>query len=244
MLYLFTTANSFTSILTIKPTGEKDSSSVVDIAKDEGINQLFVVENNPSSFPRLLAETTKAGVQLCFGIKFTCCADIGDTSPESRDTEHKIVIFAKNGDGYSKGLMKMYTEAATTGYNGYPRLDEAILRSLWSDNLILAIPYYDSYYYNNSFYFKKCIFGLQKLNPVYFREDHGLPVDIHYNPKLTKFCEERGYPLIDSHTVYYRNQEDFKAYMTYRCIGNKSDLEVPNLDGFSSDQFYFKKYKC
>jgi len=47
MTYLFYTANSFNSILTI----DGGENSIAQIAEDKNLNKVFIVEKNPSSFP-------------------------------------------------------------------------------------------------------------------------------------------------------------------------------------------------
>ena len=55
--------------------------------------------------------------------------------------------------------------------------------------------------------------------------------------KIKEYCKNNKHEWMDTHTVYYKSPEDITAYMTYRCIQNKSDIECPNLNGFCSDKF-------
>jgi len=46
-----------------------------------------------------------------------------------------------------------------------------------------------------------------------------------------------------SKTIYYREKKDFKAYMTYRCILNRSTFQKPELRHFGSQEFCMESWK-
>ena len=62
MIYLFSSANSLNSILTIdKKSKEGGSDSIFQLAKENNIDQVFLIEKNPSSFPQALSNATELG---------------------------------------------------------------------------------------------------------------------------------------------------------------------------------------
>lgn len=233
MTYLFYTANSFNSILTI----DGGENSIAQIAEDKNLNKVFIVEKNPSSFPTAFKSL---GEKLVYGIEFTVCENMDSDSLESIETEHKIIIFAKTGSGWRDSLMKLYSLGYTEGYfKGSPRLDFNKIKEYWTDELLMMIPFYDSFIYNNLFKFSCCNFSL-KQKPIFCLEGHDLPYDNILKRKVIEFASANNCETIETHKVCYRNSVDIVPYQTYKCVQNKSDMEKPNLDGFASDKFCLK----
>ena len=238
MIYFFSSANSFNSILTIdKPFKEKEggSDSIFTIAKEKNLDTVYLVEKNPSSFPQALKNATECGLKLVYGLKLTVCQDMDDKSPESISTEHKMIFFARSGNGYKEGLMKMYSLAATRGnFGGLPRIDLKTARE-YIHHVYTVIPFYDSYIYQNLFNFGQCIVELD-FPHVYAVESNDLPLD----KLMAKKVREAG-EIIDVQSIYYKKREDLLAYVTYRAIQNKSSVDCPNLSGFGSGGFCVEK---
>jgi hypothetical protein len=46
----------------------------------------------------------------------------------------------------------------------------------------------------------------------------------------------------ETKSIYYKNRDDFLAYLTFRCINNRSSLEKPNIDHMCSDEFCFESW--
>lgn len=240
MIPLFSSSNSFNSILTIDEKNvENGSYSIFQVAKELALTKVYLAEKNPSSFPQALSNAKKNELQLIYGLYFTVCYDLEDTELPSRDTEHKILVFAKSGTGY-KRLMQLYSDSATIGFHEYPRIDVKLLKKHWNNQeLFLIIPFYDSFLWQNTFFFKQCVFNeLKTFDPLFSIEDHGKANDKYFQKKVVAYCDQQGYNYIKTHTCYYAHREDFKSYMVYRCIQNKSDMREPNLADFNSDQFY------
>lgn len=237
--YLFSSANSFNSILTVERAfseKEGEADSIFTIAKEKGLKEVFIAEKNPSSFPSALKNAKDAGVQLIYGIIFTVCADMEDKTIDSIPTEHKMIFFAKSGIGYREGLMKLYTEAGTRGmFNGLPRIDYRCIKK-YASHLFCIIPFYDSFIYNNSFNFGQCFIDLD-FDHAFAVENNELPFDKLLKKRVDKFAEGN---IINTQTVYYKKEEDFLPYMVYRCIQNRSDMLAPNLNGFFSRKFHVR----
>ncbi len=230
MTYLFYTANSFNSILTI----DGGKNSIVKISEEKNLNKVFIVEKNPSSFPTAFKAL---GEKLVYGIEFIVCENIESDEIESIETEHKIIIFAKTGSGWNNHLMKLYSTAYVDGhFKGVPRLDFKMINKYWDDDLLMMIPFYDSFIYNNLLKFSCCNISL-KQKPLFCLESHDLPYDNILRRKVTEFADANNCDTIETHKVCYRDSIDIIPYQTYKCVQNKSDMEKPNLDGFASDKF-------
>jgi len=136
------------SILTLKPpkdTPETDSAdSVFDICDEAGIKELFLVDDNMAGFLEAYTNAESLNIKLIFGLRLTFCLDHSNKSEEGRANSYKNIIFAKNANGY-KQLIKIYTLAAQQGFYYEPRIDFNSLKPLWSNDLILTVPFYDSF---------------------------------------------------------------------------------------------------
>ena len=155
-----------------------------------------------------------------------------------KTSKNKIIIFAKNGAG-CRLLNKIFTNAHTSDENAISNKD---LKSLWSEkDLKLAIPFYDSFLFNNAMYFSNCIVNFSFTSPTFFIESNGLPFDTIVKNKILSYCEGTNYKTQDVKSVFYKNREDIEAFQTYKCICSrkfgKRSPSKPNLDHFGSDEF-------
>lgn len=240
MLPIFRSNYSLKSILTLdgyqKPEDRKKgrADSIINICKDKGISDVFIADNNLSGLVEAYENCKKADLKLHFGYRVTICSDITDKTAESRKTESKIIIFARKGT--FQDLIKLHNIANTDGnYDGVPRLDYKTLKENWTENLLMVIPFYDSYLFQNLLYGANCLPELDFADPYYTIESNGLPFDHLVTDRLKKTVDPK--KIIESKTIYYNNREDFSAYMVYRCILNKSNFQKPELPHFSSQEF-------
>lgn len=226
---VFSSAYSMRSILSF----DNEDRSIPALAKKTGIDDVFLVEDNLTSF-LLAKKSLKEGQKLCFGLRIELCADFR----EAKDTSfHKVIIFASNDKGY-KLLSNIYSKASTDFFNSFPRLDEVYLNSVWTDDLILAVPFYDSFVYRNSFELGACVPSFKFSKPVFFVEDNGL----FFDKKLSSYVHRAkenfsGSKIQKVKSVFYNKKKDFLAWQTYKCIQNRSTLSVPNLNYCASDRF-------
>jgi DNA polymerase III alpha subunit len=235
MIYLFYSSNSFNSILSLSnKTVGGGSNSIVEIAEEMALDKVFLIEKNPSSFPLAF---NNLGKKLVYGIEFIICENIEDKVVESVETEHKVIILAKDGASYNEGLMKLYSISATEGdFGGQPRLDFKTINENWCDGLVMIIPFYDSFLYNNLLLGSRCNISLTQ-KPIFCIEDHDLPYDAVIKKKVRQFAEQNNCETLQTHKVLYKRKFDIVSYQTYRCIQNKSSMEKPNLEGFASKNF-------
>jgi len=229
------------SILTLEDKHEKDDYpySIIQICKENKMKELYLVEDNMSSFLEAYSNCRKNNIKLNYGLRISVTESMSDKSEESKIKSSKIILFFKNKKGYQQ-LTKLYSIAAKEGFYYEPRLDYETISKNWSDDLILCIPFYDSFIFNNTLKNSLCIPQFDFTKPIFFIEDNDLPFDSLVKRKALSFAEKNGLKIYKAQSVFYKERKDFKAYLTFRCINNRSVLNKPNLDHMSSNEFCFE----
>jgi len=232
------------SILTLEDKSEVDDypDSIIQIAKENKLKELFLVEDNMSSFLEAYTNTRNNNIKLNYGLRITITESIEDKSEESRSKNSKVIIFFKNNEGYSL-LTKLYSKASKEGFYYEPRLDYKTLAENWSDDLLLCIPFYDSFIYNNTLKNFICVPNFSFTKPIVFIENNDLPFDVIVKNKMFNFIKENNLEVFMVKSVYYKNKKDFKSYLTFRCINNRTTLNKPEIEHMSSDSFSFEEWK-
>jgi DNA polymerase III subunit alpha len=178
------------------------------------------------------------GVKLNYGLRLTICDDNQEKSDDSLNSNSKIIVFARNLNGY-KRLVKLYTDASTEGFYYEPRTDWGKLKKVWNDkDLLMTFPFYDSYVFNNLLTNKICCPDLFS-EPFFFEEDNDLPFDNLVSAQLKKMNGN----IVKSKSIYYSTRQDFPAYLTFRCINKRTTLSKPNLEHMSSAEFCFESWE-
>lgn len=245
MIPLFRSNYSLSSVLTLKAFTEKSSrlenrpDSIFDICKDYGQKDVFLVDNTLTGLVDAYENARSANLNLRFGYRVNVCNDMSDQTDSSIKTESKFILFAK-GNTYSD-LIHLHNISTTEGiHKGKPRLDYKTLKKHWSKNLLLAVPFYDSYLYYNLLHGRECVPELSFTDPFYFNENNGLPFDGLLGSHLESSVGDA--EVVGAKTIYHRNYDDFKAYMTYRCILNRTTFQKPNLNHFGSREFCMESW--
>jgi len=232
------------SILTLAPPKEPDDTesadSIFDICVENGIKEFFLVEDNISGFLEAYTTAEELKIKLIFGIRLTFCLDYSNKTEEGRLNSYKNIIFVKNAKGY-KQLIKIYTFAAQQGFYYVPRIDFESLKSFWSDDLLLAVPFYNSFLYNNKFTDSQCVPDFSFTNPVFFIEDNDTLLDKDLQQRVLDFCGDK-HKTIRTKSIYYKDRKDFEAYLTFRCINYRTTVEKPNMEGMCSPEFCYESY--
>lgn len=229
------------SILTLEDKDEMDDypDSIIQICKRNKMKELYLVEDNMSSFLEAYSNCRKNNIKLNYGLRISVTESMSDKSEESKTKSSKIILFFKNKKGYQQ-LTKLYSIAAKEGFYYEPRLDYETISKNWTDDLILCIPFYDSFIFNNTLKNSLCIPQFDFTKPIFFIEDNDLPFDSLVKEKALSFAEKNGLKIYRAQSIFYNLREDFKAYLTFRCINNRSILNKPNLDHMSSNEFCFE----
>lgn len=222
-------------------------SSIFQIAQNHGLDKVVLVEDSLVGFLEAKKISDSLDMQLIFGLRISVCDDISITENKNAQTcIHKIIVFAKNTNG-ARLLNKIYSLAFTKGAG---KIDFDSLKEIYNDNdLKIAIPFYDSYLFHNSFSYKEpCILDDSFFNPVYFFEDNLLPFDRTLQDLIINYCSINDFETQKVKSIYYENRNDFEAYQTYKCICNRSfsnkarTLDMPNLEHCASPEFCFESY--
>lgn len=221
-------------------------SSVFDIADKHNLDRVFLVEDSLIGFLEAHKQSQSLGIQLSFGLRLTMCDDM-KIAPKRNSSacEHKIIVFALNGEGCTL-LNRIYSAAQTKGHG---RIDSACLKSLYDPKLLkIAIPFYDSFLFENTFSYKEpCLLDHSFFNPTFFIENNLLPFDLILEDVVRNYAGDE-FPILETKSIYYENREDFEAYQTYKCICGRGfstrakTLDMPNLDHCGSPEFCFESY--
>ena len=221
------------SILTVE--------KIIDLWKDSGQKFLFLVEDGMTGFVKAHNISKEKNIHLVYGLRISCC---NDTKEESDNSNHKIIVVAKNDKG-CKLLNKIYSFANTEN-NG--AVDFNYLNKIWQEeNLDLIIPFYDSFLHENQLYLKNCIPNFNKIKPIFWLEKNNLPFDDIIFKAVMQYCNDR-YDTELVKSILYEKKEDAEALQTYKIIcgrkfGRPSTLSCPNLNHFGSNEFCYDSYK-
>jgi len=91
------------SVLTLAKAGSSEPdepSSVIDIAKKLNLSKIYLVDDSISGFLEACKSCEDAKLDFTFGLRLTVCDDINNKTAESREKEHKIIVFIKKSEGY------------------------------------------------------------------------------------------------------------------------------------------------
>ena len=234
------------SILTVEKSkdSEKEADSVLLLNKEIDRKHFFLVEDSMSGFLECYVHSKELELDFSFGLRLSVVSDLNKKDEESLSKQSKYMIFANNTEGYQR-LCKIYTKAATDGFYYEPRVDFKSLKEYWNNkDLSLCIPFYDSFIYKNTMLGWNCFPDFQSLktSPTFFLEDNELPFDHLMRQKVLNYTSKEGFETQEAQSIYYKKRSDFKNYLTFRCIDNRSTLEKPNLDHMTSDSFCMERW--
>lgn len=239
------------SVLTLEPSSENPDydlpDSVFQIAKDNNLKTVCVVDDSISSFLPANIQARKEGIKLVYGLRLTFVSDPADKTDASLVSAHKNIIFPKNKRGY-KRLIKLSTIAAVDNFYKEPRLSYNDLHNNWDDNdLKLAIPFYDSFLHKNTLTNSLCVPDFRGIRPTVFVEDNGLPFDYLIADAVNKFVDDNNLDFRAAKSIYYKNRKDFDAYLALKCLNRKQfgsgrTLSAPDIEHMSSREFCWESY--
>jgi DNA polymerase III alpha subunit len=234
------------SILTLEQENESPPEnypeSIIDLALKNDISKLFLVEDNMSGFLQAYTSSKEAGLTLVFGLRIDICSDMEQKDAESLSKTCKYMLLAKNTNGY-KRLIKIFSVAAQEGFYYRPRIDFKTLKNFWDEkDLQMVVPFYDSFIFNNVMGYANCVPDFNFAEPVFLLEDSSLPFDGLIKDKVNSYCQDK-YKTVRARSIFYKSREDFKSYLTFRCINNRSTLNKPNFDHMGSDQFCLESWR-
>jgi hypothetical protein len=225
----------------------KNPDSIFDIAEDYSLDRIIRVEDSFMGFLQARKVCFDLNKQLIFGLRLDMCDDLSKSiDPKDIKCSHKVILFPKNSDG-CKLLNKIYTECKTK-HNGW--MDFNFLQSFWDEDCLkLCIPFYDSFIFKNLTTFQSCFAHFTFTAPTFFIESNSLPFDAMTQDAVIKYCDSHGFQTESTQSIFYKNKQDFSAYLTYKLICGRSSfagrdlsLEKPNFDHLGSDEFCWESY--
>jgi DNA polymerase III alpha subunit len=237
------------SILTLEEPFDKSKKAVENsifyLLTQNKIDSLVLVEDNISGLLQASQNAKNSKLKLVFGIRINFTADCLKQDEDSLRKRAKYIVFTKNPAGY-KALVKIWSYASKEGFYYTPCLDFNTLKKLWTDDLILGVPFYDSFLHLNVLHGHQHVPDFDFTKPVFFTEDNDLPFDSVIKDKVLQYCQAHDLATCSAQSIFYKSSEDFAAYVTFRCIHNrghqKSTLEKPELNHMGSDTFNFNKW--
>jgi len=160
------------NLLERKELTEGGQKSIVKLCKDHGIKECYGISNNFNTFIEAWKNLKEEKIDFRFGLEMILCDDSSIHTPDSLKNNHKIIIFARNSDAY-KDLGKIFTACYVEKNNFYYqyRFDYKKLNPLWTNNLILALPFSDSFVSKNNLSFGAQIIPDLPAEPVILREN-------------------------------------------------------------------------
>lgn len=231
------------SILTLKEEGSSIKSgpqSIIDLCKSHNLKEFHLVDDSMSGFLEGYLNAKDAGLNFRFGLRISACDDMNEKNEEEIKKTSKLILFANNKEGY-KRLIKIYTDAAQNGFYYVPRTDFKSLKSFWSEkDLTMVVPFYDSFLHRNALYGATCAPDLSFCSPLFAVEENDIPFNYLIENRVRNFAEESD--VLKTKSIFYNKKEDFKAYLTFRCINNRSTLDKPNLDHMTSNEFCLESW--
>jgi DNA polymerase III alpha subunit len=210
--------------------------NIVDIAEINSLQEIVLVEDSFYGFRAFNQAFQQKNIKFVFGLRISVLSNDSD----QQEKPSKLILFAKNNDGLQK-IKDIYTDAYTNKL-------ESVIMSNYSQkdfkDIKIAVPFYDSYIYNNLFHFGMSNIDLSKLDHVYFVEDNNHPFDFQIRAAI----EQLNQPTIEAKSIFYKNKEDFHAFQMYKAVCNRSQgksptFSNPNLKHFCSDEFCWESYK-
>jgi len=235
------------SILTLEKEGSSTkgrSDSIIDICKENNLPYFFLIDDSMSGFLQGYVNSKEAGLKMVFGLRLNVCENIENKTQESLDKSCKYIILAKNTNGY-KRLIKLSSNAYLKGFYYTPRTDFKEIESFWNDeDLQLAVPFYDSFIHRNYIEDCCCPEPPSKFNLDFILEDNNLPLDDIISKRVKEYVKlHKKHNLIKAQSIFYKDKKDFKSYLTFRAIDQRTTLGKPNLEHMGSEEFCFESWQ-
>ena len=212
------------------------AEKILDIAQINSLERVVIVEDSFYGFRVFNQLFQENEIPLVFGLRLSVVND--DMIQDERPS--KLIFFAKNNDGL-KTIKRLYSDASLNDKN-------SLVLSHYSvedfKDVKTAVPFYDSYIYNNLFHFGLSHLGLKGLDPVFFIEDNNHPFDF----QIREVIEGLDVETKMVKTILHHNKDDFEAFQMYKASCSRSQgraptFQNPNLDHFCSDDFCWESYK-
>lgn len=195
-------------------------------------------------------------IQLVFGLKLVVVSDMTDKTPESVVNESSVIVFMRDA-ALGKGISASYTDllkinncAWTTGRMGHGRIDWKTLKSLWTPNLMLALPFFSSFISRNLLTMASIVPDLPCAPWVFKEADSQLPFAPLIDEAIDRYAASNPSQVQRVKSIYYAGREgsSFEDYTLFRARSTRSrgksgTLSAPGVDDLASDRFSFAAWQ-
>lgn len=210
------------------------NQDILDIQKEHLLERIVVVEDSFYGFRELNSKLLERKAQLVFGIRLPVIQN------EKDELLSKLIFFAQDNEG-AKQIKKLYTKASCSDSGNLVLAD---LKEEEFSRTIVAVPFYDSFIYQNIFHFGMCDIDLRPFNHYFFEESNDHPFDSMISAQLKKVA---GNNVLDTKSIYYHNREDIDAFQFYKSVcsrtgGKPPSYGNPQLEHFCSAEFCWESY--
>ncbi len=220
-----------------------------DAAKANGQTAVAITDHgNMFGAIEFYKEAKKHGIKPIIGCEVYVAVRSRHDKVHSIDSErHHLVLLCENERGY-KNLIKMVSEAWTSGFYVKPRVDKELLEK-YHEGIIalsgclageiarkLVARDYDGAKQTALWY--NSVFG--QGNYYLEMQNHGLKEQLEIIPMLAKLSEETGIPLVATNDVHYVKKEDAKTQKVLICIQTNHTIDEETGIEFGTDDFYLK----
>ncbi len=214
-----------------------NTKDLFEIQREQDLKEIVVVEDSFYGFRSLNKEAMKNNIKLIFGIRLSVVQSSVD------ELSSKLIFFAKNNEGMNK-IKSLYSSSFENKEN------VLILNNLNKnelENIKIAVPFYDSFIYNNLFHFGLCHVDISKFDFDYFIEQNNHPFDGLISEQVNSICKSQNKEPILTKSIYHKNKEDFDAFQMYKSICGRANGKTPmftnpNLNHFCSNEFCWESF--
>ena len=214
-----------------------NTKDIFEIQREHDLKEIVVVEDSFYGFRSLNKEAMKNNIKLIFGIRLSVVQSSVD------ELSSKLIFFAKNNEGMNK-IKSLYSSSFENKEN------VLILNNLNKnelENIKIAVPFYDSFIYNNLFHFGLCHVDISKFDFDCFIEQNNHPFDGLISEQVNSICKSQNKEPILTKSIYHKNKEDFDAFQMYKSICGRANGKTPmftnpNLNHFCSNEFCWESF--
>jgi DNA polymerase III alpha subunit len=227
-----------------KETKSDGPQSIITLAKKAGLKEVYFVSTRMYDFVSALKLCDENNLQLIFGLELWVCSNAEEHTPESVNDESKVIVWMRNSQSY-KDIIKLYSKVFTNPKGKYYhyRTSWSVLGEMWTENLSLSVPYFDSFLHRNTLNYGSAIIPKFPVKPVFMKEiNSGLPFAPLIDEALDNFIKDGEYEVINTKTIYYPDYEDAKSWLIFRAIKERTTFQKPELNHCGSPNFCLTDY--
>jgi len=171
-------------------------------------------------------------------------------SKNGKETLGHITLLAENNEGY-RNLLKLTTSAYLEGFYYKPRIDKALLKTLYRGIICLSgcmTSEINRYLKNNRH--EEAISVAKEYRDIFGPDHFYLEIQ---NNKLeqqaglvsgaVEIGKKLGIPLVATNDIHYMNMDDATAHDALLCINTGKHLSDVQRLRFGTNEFYFKNFQ-